>query len=108
MILSLISTGCATDVANRYYVAEKYPSKTPSEVRILTNAPMGPYMVIADFQSRGDSAQSMRRRAAKIGADAIIVSFIGGLYYTGNQWAAQDSKTNSHGRSIATAIKFTK
>ena len=37
-------------------------------------------MVIADFQSRGENAKAMQKKAAKIGADAVIVVYLGGYY----------------------------
>ena len=107
ILAALIVGGCATDVANRYYSDQHYPARPAGEVAILTNAPARPYEVIADFQSRGDTAHSLRRRAAKIGADAIIVTYIGGSYYSGDQWAGQDSQRQTYSHIIGTAIKFT-
>src|SRR2546426_342003 len=80
VVFTLFCSACAVDVANRYYAAERYPERSPKSVEILSHAPSRPFMVIADFQSRGESAEALRRRAAKIGADAIIVTRIGGLY----------------------------
>lgn len=107
VLLALALTGCATDVANRYYSDQHYTARPVEEVAILTNAPAHPYEVIADFQSRGDTAKSLRSKAAKIGADAIIVTYIGGSYYSGDQWAGQDSQRQTYSHIIGTAIKFT-
>jgi hypothetical protein len=106
MLLGLAVAGCATDVANRYYSNAQYPSRPAEEVVILTNEPNRPYEVIADFQSRGDTAQSLRKKAAQIGADAIIVTYLGGLYDMGEQWAGHDSESHTYSRIVGTAIKY--
>ena len=101
--VSLILAGCASDVANRYYVEERYPAKSPSEVELLWKSPGRSFVVIADFQSRGESPEDMREKAAKIGADAVIVALLGGDA-TGSQWATSESR--SYSRITGTAIKF--
>ncbi len=58
---------CAEDVANRYYVAQRYPERDPRSVELLFHAPSRPFNVIADFQSRGESPEAFRKRAPKIG-----------------------------------------
>jgi hypothetical protein len=70
--------GCARDVANRYYGGVAYPAKEPREVEVLWRAPTRNYVVIADFQSRNETPDDMREKAAKIGADAVIISILGG------------------------------
>lgn len=102
----IVFAGCASDVANRYYGSERYEPKTISEVELLTNKPLKPFVVIADFQSRGEDGQDMRKRAASIGADAVIVTILGGYYDTGDQWAGKDSKADTYSRIIGTAIKY--
>jgi hypothetical protein len=99
----LIFGGCASDVANRYYVDDRFPAKSPSEVELLWKSPSRSFVVIADFQSRRESPEDMREKAAKIGADAVIVALLGGDA-TGSQWATSESKTYS--RITGTAIKF--
>jgi len=101
-------SSCAQDVANRYYAAERYAAKKPDQVELLYRAPSRPFTVIADFQSRGESANSMRKRAAKIGADAIIVTPVGGLYRVGEEWAGSDSMAHTYSRLVGSAIKYTK
>jgi hypothetical protein len=102
----LFFAGCATDVANRYYSDVHYPPRPVAEVELLTAAPSRVYIVLADFQARGETAQDMRRLAAKIGADAVIVTFLGGLYNSGDQWAGHDSQNQTYSRIVATAIKY--
>jgi hypothetical protein len=103
----LLTAGCATDVANRYYAAEKYPAKRRDEVALLYSAPTRPYEVIADFQSRGDTPESLQDRAAKIGADAIIVSKLGGSVPVGNEWASDGSYHDAFAdRIVGTAIRY--
>lgn len=103
----LICAGCETDVANRYYSDVKYPARPVQEVEVLKTAPSRPYTVIADFQARGETAKDMQLLAAKIGADAVIVTYLGGYYYSGDQWAGHDSQNQSYSRIVGTALKYT-
>lgn len=105
LILCLFSS-CASDVANRYYGKTTYAPKQPGEVQILWECPTRPYDVIADFQSRGETPEDMRRKAAQIGADAVIVSTLGGLYKIGEEWAGSDSYSRTYSRITGTAIKY--
>ncbi len=104
MIIAL--SACATDVANRYYASTTYPPKQPEQVEILRQSPSRPYEVIADFQSRGDSVKSVRNKAAKIGADAVIISTLGGYYELSEQWASSDAQSNTYSRICGTAIRY--
>lgn len=106
-LLLLSFSGCAVDVANRYYASERYAPKEPKQVELLFSAPSRKFVPIADFQSRGESAKSMRKRAAKIGADAVIVTPLGGLYSTSEQWAGNDRMSGTYNRLVGTAIKYT-
>jgi len=99
-------SGCASDVANRYYAGEKYAPKEPAEVSILWERPTREFKVIADFQSRGESPKDLQEKAAKIGADAVIVSILGGNYSRSEEWAGNDRESNSYTRITGTAIKF--
>ena len=106
MLAPLVFGSCATDEANRYYGSVRYPEKDPSEVAVLTSRPNRDFIVIADFQSRGENAKAMQKKAAKIGADAVIVVYLGGYYDLNDQWANSDSERNSFSRITATAIKY--
>jgi hypothetical protein len=106
IIFAISLSSCATDVANRYYVAEKFPPKAPEQVELLQGRPGRPFTVIADFQSRGESPQAMRKRAAKIGADAIIVTQLGGYASLSSEWAGDDPYSGTYSRLIGTAIKY--
>ncbi|MBE0544652.1 MAG: hypothetical protein IH623_25205 [Verrucomicrobia bacterium] len=106
LVLASLLAGCATDVANRYYSAEKYPAKDPKEVELLWERPSREFTVIADFQSRGESPEAVRKKAAQIGADAVIISILGGLYNTSEQWAGSDSQGHTYSRITGTAIKY--
>jgi hypothetical protein len=102
-------TACVSDVANRYYLDEVYPAKNVDEVAILQAKPDRPFVVIADFQSRGESAGDLRRKAAEIGADAVIVVEVGGSYSRGEEWAHTDKyKDRDHSHILGTAIRFIK
>jgi len=105
VIVSLL-TGCATDVANRYYGTEQYTPKDPKQVELLWQRPTREFIVIADFQSRGESPEAMRKRAAKIGADAVIVAILGGLYERSEEWAGSDRQSGTYTRITGTAIKY--
>ena len=111
MLALLLLSACASDVANRYYGAVKYPPKRAEEVEVLVENPARPYTVIADFQSRGETVAAMQKKAAKIGADAVIVTALGGAYSLKEQWAGADRynqyKYNQrYSRISATAIKY--
>ncbi len=104
--LILLSAGCASDVANRYYADRQYPPKSPEQVEILYRKPTRAYEVIADFQSRGESPESVRNKAAKLGADAVIIATLGGEYRLSDEWAGKDSRANTYSRIVGTAIIY--
>jgi uncharacterized protein YbjQ (UPF0145 family) len=106
-VCTIALSSCATDVANRYYASTTYPEKKPDQVQVLRQAPSQPYEVIADFQSRGDSIKSVRNKAAKIGADAVIISTLGGYYERAEEWASGDAQSNTYSRICGTAIRYT-
>ena len=101
-----VLAGCATDVANRYYAAGKYPPKPPEHVQILHRNPTRPFEVIADFQSKFESPEAVRDKAAQIGADAVIISTPGGRYLTTDSWASNDSLASSGSRICGTVIVY--
>ena len=102
--LLLMLSSCASDVANRYYAVDHYPPKKAKEVEVLYKNPTQPYEVIADFQARDAGEATMRRMAAKIGADAVIVSLLGGSY--SGKWAETKPSSSSYSRVTGTAIKY--
>ena len=103
--LSLIS--CASDIANRYYVSERYPPKNKEDVLILDSKPTRSFIVIADFQSRGESPSDLQEKAAEIGTDAVIISHVGGYYSRSEEWASKDRyKGKFYDHILGTAIRF--
>ena len=108
LLVAFALCGYAQDVANRYYSAQRYTPKPAADVALLFSAPSRPFTVIADLQSRNESPEGMRQRAAQIGADAIIVSPIGGSYSLNEEWAGSDSMSRSYSRLIGSAIKYNK
>ena len=106
VILALFVSACASDVANRYY-GGALPERPVSEVLLLSKAPSRRYIVVADFQSRGETAEDLRIKAAKLGADAVIVAYLGGKYSTSEQWADKDRERDTYAHIVGTAIKFT-
>lgn len=108
MACALAVVGCARDVASRYYSSQKYPPKDPSDVELLFCAPNRPFTVIADLQSKNESPEHMKKRAASIGADALIASPLGGYYRTNEEWAGNDQMSHSFSRLVGSAIKYNK
>ena len=106
LVAAGLLAGCVTDVANRYYATEQYSPRDPKDVELLWQRPTREFVVIADFQSRGESPEAMRKRAAKIGADAVIVAILGGIYDTREQWASSDRQSNTYSRITGTAIRY--
>lgn len=106
ILICLLLTSCTSDQAARYYLDERFPAKSPEDVEVLRDAPSRKYVVIADFQARGANVDYMRREAAKIGADAVIVGMFGGLRDKDEQWASEDRHANSYSRITGTAIKY--
>jgi uncharacterized protein YbjQ (UPF0145 family) len=105
-IFMLFEIGCISDEANRYYLKERLPAKNIKEVEVLYGEPQQPYVVIADFQACNASIKHMRKRAAEIGADAVIVVPAGGWYSRDEIWADKDKQSNSYSRLIGTAIQY--
>jgi hypothetical protein len=108
-------SGCVRDEANRCYLKEQLPPKQGSEVQILREAPQRPYTVIADLQAGrtyfwifewDTSPKYMQKRAAEVGADAVIVVSAGGDYSRSEVWAGKDRHSNSQNRMLGTAIKY--
>lgn len=104
--LLLAIAGCVSDEAHRYYATERFPPRNEKEVEVLKTAPSRPYDVIADFQARGASPEYMRRRAAEIGADAVIVGTFGGYRARSDDWASEDKYGDTYSRITGTAIRF--
>src|SRR6185295_16303623 len=96
---------CGQDVANRYYSSQKFPPKEDyTDVELLDEAPKRPYELLADFQSRNESVRTVRKKAAEIGADAVIITFLGGTH--SDDWASPHSQSRSYSHIIGTAIKY--
>jgi len=106
VVLLALAVGCATDVANRYYLSEHYPARDPTTVELLWRRPDHPFIVMADFQSRGESPEDIRKKAALIGADAVIIATIGGLYDRSTEWAGTDKESGTYTHITGTAILY--
>jgi nucleotide-binding universal stress UspA family protein len=104
--LILAIAGCVSDEAHRYYATERFAPRSEKEVEVLKTAPSRPYDVIADFQARGASVEYMRRRAAEIGADAVIVGTFGGYRAKSDDWASEDKYGDTYSRITGTAIRY--
>lgn len=103
-----LASGCTTtsDQAYRYYGAERYNEVPVDRVEVLSDEPTRRYTVIADFQSRGESVESMRKNAAAIGAHAIIVTKLGGYRSNNDSWAGEDTHGTTFSRITATVIRY--
>ncbi len=108
LMVSMFASGCASDQATRIYAPNKYAPRIASEVEILSQPPSSTYEVLADFQSRGESRSDMQRRAAEVGADAVIVVFVGGQRARSDEKAGEDTYAGTYSRVVGTAIKYTK
>jgi len=110
IFIAISTSGCASDVANRVYSSKVYPEKPASSVAVLWEKPRRDFIIIADFQSRGETPEDLQLRAAKIGADAVLVAIVGGLYSRSEQWAGADNMRGvTSGRSghiVGTAIVY--
>ena len=105
-VVLCFATGCVSDQAHRYYADERYPPRAVDEVELLYEAPAQPHVVIADFQARGASLKYMRKKAAEIGADAVIVGMYGGYRSKSDEWASEDKHSNTYSRITGTAIRY--
>ena len=103
----LLLGGClsSSDQASRYLLAEKLPPRSVEQVEILRTPPIAPFEIIAEFQSRGESASDMQRKAAAVGADAVIVVLAGGFRATNAEWASDSITSDTYTRIIGTAIR---
>jgi hypothetical protein len=110
LAIGLLTSACASDVANRVYVSKVFPERDPASVEVLWEKPKREFIVIADFQSRGETPDDLRLKAAKIGADAVLVAVIGGLYSRTEQWAGRDKMTGAtnhySGHIVGTAVVY--
>lgn len=105
-ILAVLGTGCVSDEAHRYYAKERFEPKAPKDVEVLHWAPERPYDVVADFQARGADDEYMQKKAAEIGADAVIVGTFGGQRAKKDEWAGEDSRARTYSRITGTAIRY--
>lgn len=106
-ILAMVGTvSCVTDQAHRYYAEKRYPPKNIEDVEVLWEAPTRAHVVIADFQARNARPKYMRKLAAEIGADAVIVGTLGGLRSKGDEWAGEDKYAKYYSRITGTAIRY--
>lgn len=72
----------------------------------MHEAPTKPYTVIADLQARGATVDYMRKEAARIGADAVIVGTYGGYRSYHDEWAGKDKHSDTYTRITGTAIRY--
>jgi hypothetical protein len=64
--------GCVAPSYSRVY--ETYPPTSPSAIEILRSKPAHDFVLIADTQMHGPSENQVRKWAAGVGADAVIIT----------------------------------
>lgn len=106
LMLAFLCAGCATDEAARYYSDVRYPARPSSEVQVFFAKPNRQFEVIADIQAYNVTPDHMRRRAAEIGGDGVILVRGGGAYDRNEVWASADRFSHTYHRLLATVIKF--
>ena len=104
----LFLCGCVSGEANRYYLKQKFPARSHKDVEIFREKPSREYVVMADFQVSRGTFKHLQKRAAGIGADAVIVTCTGGWYSTSEVWADKDRYSDTCTGLIGTAIKYKK
>lgn len=105
LLVGATITGCASDQAHRYYLDHKLAPKSVDQVEILWAPPTRPYILVADYQARGESAFDMRERAASHGADAVIVTQIGGDVFRSKEYPDPD-RSQRFSRITGSAIVY--
>jgi hypothetical protein len=99
LVLALLALcSCrSVEVTSLRPVGVKFPPpRNPSEVKVIQtkDAPaVGSYEPIADLEANGTSESVIRKAAAKVGADAVIVRTVG-------------SEAHAQPRIFGTAIKY--
>jgi len=106
IVMTTALFSCVVDEANRYYGDVTYPPKQVQDVEVLKSAPDKSYTVLADFQAKRATAEYLRKLAAEIGADAVIITHVGGSYSHQEVWADKDRHSNTYTRIVGTAIKY--
>jgi hypothetical protein len=105
IVIAILISGCVSDQAHRIYISENsYQPKNPESVEILYKKPSKEFTVIADLQARGKALEEFRAIGGKIGADAIIISYLGGNIVSAEFAGKDEGKT--YNRIAGTAIKY--
>ena len=71
---------CSCRSVDVKWIMEKgtgFPATDPDKVKVEYDPPQGNYIAIADLKANGNSEHVMRKAAAKLGADAVVVKKIG-------------------------------
>ncbi len=106
---AVVLTGCATASVARYPNAQNLLPTNPANVAVYTNFPPTPYEVIGEVAGNGAPAASwdsvageMRKKAADIGGDAVVVlvqdtPFVGSINTPGSIQGGTTGYGNSSG-----------
>jgi len=87
-------------------VTERFAPRDPQEVELLWDKPQEDYVVIGHFHSRGDSPKSIRKRAARIGADAVIVTPLAGESVKVDTPSRMPQLSRPYSRIVGEAIRY--
>lgn len=113
-----VNSGCSTvDTKSfRYLEAPNEPATDPSQVEILSHPPARPFIKLGriDAVPRGDVdnekiKDAIRKEAAKMGADAVILGYEGqgpGGFSIQGMPGDMEARRETNRVVVATAIKF--
>ncbi|MEI8195109.1 MAG: hypothetical protein WCI73_04290 [Phycisphaerae bacterium] len=109
VLACFLLASCASDQAARYFADEHYPARPDDQVQVLQAAPAQPYKLVAELQARNMWTSEIRHWAAQLGADAVIVTRLGGDRAKSDVWAAEDTAgTSAASRVTGIAIKYSR
>ena len=108
LTLSGFLAGCATP-AHSVRVFEDYPPRSDfANVEVIRTLPERDYIVVAEFETRGNSLNALRKQAAKYGADAVFVANYSNYFSETSVELRNNSKSGISlgSESLCTAIKY--
>ena len=90
----------------RYGLSQPFAPRDPQEVEVLWEKPAEAYTVIGHFRSRGNNPKSLQKRAAKIGANAVIVTPLDVVSAKTDRQYRMPQPSFSHPRIAGEAIRY--
>lgn len=108
LTLILFIVGCATTSTSRVFI-DLQPRTDYENVEIIYKLPVKSFRVVAEFEQLNATENSLKRKAASYGADALYVASYGSFYSGSNvelKNSYTDRTTVTNRESICTAIIF--